>query len=83
MPEWLIFALVAWFAVKFLKKGQRRRIAQRERARVAEASSRPAVQAPRAETDEERLRRRYVAGEMTVEQYEEALDALYRGGGGG
>ena len=83
MAEWLIFVLVAWFAVKFLKRSRhRRRIAERNRARVTEAEKARAVQAP-AETEEERLRRRYVAGELSVEQYEQGLDALYRGNGGG
>jgi hypothetical protein len=33
----------------------------------------------RAETTEERLRRQYVDGTLSVEQYERELDAFYRG----
>jgi uncharacterized membrane protein len=81
MPEWLIFVLVAWFVVRFLGRGKHRkriRERERERERLAAAKTPPAVQSA-AETEEERLRRRYVSGEMSVEQYERALDALYRG----
>ena len=44
--------------------------------------TRPATTARKpvpAETTEERLRRQYVEGTLTVEQYERELDTLYRG----
>jgi hypothetical protein len=44
--------------------------------------TRPATAARKpvpAETTEERLRRQYVEGILTVEQYERELDTLYRG----
>jgi hypothetical protein len=83
--EWLIFILVAWAAVRFLGVGrcrgewlERRRLAERS-AGAGRVSPPPADKAvPAAETLEAKLRRRYVAGELTVEQYERELDALYR-----
>jgi hypothetical protein len=40
---------------------------------------RPAAAPVPAETTEERLRRQYVDGTLSVEQYERELDAFYRG----
>jgi hypothetical protein len=46
---------------------------------AAPAPVRPRPAPVRAETTEERLRRQYVDGTLSVEQYERELDAFYRG----
>lgn len=86
--EWMIFILVAWAAVRFLGVGRcsgnwqlerRRRLQEQAAATRAKKVSPPAPQAATAaETLEARLRSRYVDGELSVEQYERELDALYR-----
>lgn len=79
--EWLIFGLVCWAVVRFL--GINRCGAARgrwEHRRMPAARREPALpQAPApAESAEQRLRRQYVEGTLTVEQYERELDRLYR-----
>ena len=46
---------------------------------AAPAPARPQPAPVRTETTEERLRRQYVDGTLSVEQYERELDAFYRG----
>lgn len=79
--EWLIFVLVCWVAVRFLGVGRTRRgrwAGRRLRGRPPEP---PPQLAAAPETVEQRLRREYVEGKLTVEQYERELDRLYGSGG--
>jgi hypothetical protein len=89
MPDWIFWALFGWLV--FVVVGGRRRAGcgrryrreSLERARRPEALSRgvPAElppQRPTREEREERLRARYVSGEISVEEYERGLDRLYR-----
>lgn len=82
--EWLIFGLVCWAVIRFLAPGRfargrwaGRRLPERRERR------KPLPEPPKAapETAEERLRRQYVEGTLTAEEYERELDALYRAGG--
>lgn len=76
--NFLAFILICWVAVRFLSAGRERREARLRRARTPEPlPPRPAV--PPLETAEQKLRRQYVEGSLTVEQYERELDLLYRG----
>lgn len=81
--EWLIFVLVCWVAVRFLGVGRTRRgrwAGRRLRGRPPEPQALPPKPVAAPETAEQRLRREYVEGTLTVEQYERELDRLYRSG---
>jgi hypothetical protein len=75
--SFLAFMLVCWVAVRFLSMGRDRRETRRLRQRQEEALPAPSP-LPAAETAEQKLRRQYVEGSLSVEQYERELDALYR-----
>ena len=74
--NFLAFIFICWLAVRFLSIGRERREERLRRARAPEPLPplRPAVESP-----EQKLRRQYVEGSLTVEQYERELDLLYRG----
>lgn len=81
--EWLIFILVCWAAVRFLAPGRcgEGRWASRQLRGARAPKPLPQKQSPpqpEPETEEQRLRRQYVEGSLTVEQYERELDRLYR-----
>lgn len=84
MPEWLIILCAFWFVFGGFGRGRscgwRPRLDRgRERTRLPSSTTTPRVQTrPTLETVEAELRRRYVAGEITVEQYEHELDRHYR-----
>jgi hypothetical protein len=79
MPEWLVFMLVVWFAMRVLSGARCRHGRHESRGRIrGESAGPPLPPRKHEETIEEELRRRYVLGEMNVEEYERALDRLYR-----
>ena len=84
---WLIAMAVVWFVVL---RPRRRRWLEREHGAGrppfltdrAQMGGRPSLPGPRAapppESRYEALKRRFVAGEISVEQYEHELDVLLR-----
>ncbi|MGH7480562.1 MAG: hypothetical protein ACRELV_00275 [Longimicrobiales bacterium] len=89
-PEILIFAAILWLLLGRGRRGAcgggrldrerglepRARHARPRRDRVAGRRQQPATLPP--ESVEDRLRREYVAGRISVEEYESRLDELYR-----
>jgi len=94
MPEWLIVLIVfivfsrvlraRGYDARCMRGGEHRLRGRGQRLRLAERHAlereQRAMPAPKVETPMEALQRRYVEGEITVEEYEAGLDKLYRGG---
>ena len=86
MPEWLLFLAIVFIAFRIRGRRRWHRRMRDETLRAARAAhevpgtSTPAV-LPR-ETPLESLQRRFVAGSISVEQYEDELDRLLRRPGG-
>jgi hypothetical protein len=86
--EWWMIMLAVWFV--FSGIGGRRSCGRRprherrfERAEIpSSTAAKPIPRRPTAEAVEAELRRRYVSGELTVEQYESELDRFYRSSAG-
>lgn len=92
-PEWLIFVAILWLVFGGRRWGgcgrgdyARERILEASARHRSRVRSRDRSEARRAETPalpqqplEDRLRRDYVAGRLTVEEYETRLDDLYGG----
>lgn len=86
MPEWLIILIVFFVVSRVVRSrghgrhcmgGRSQRLDRAER-RALRRESQPAIPAAKPETPMEALQRRYVEGNLTVEQYEAELDKLYR-----
>ena len=88
MPEWLIILIVFFVMSRIVRKsgygaqcmsGRSHRLRASERhALEREREKRRSMPAPKVETPMEALQRRYVEGNITVEEYEAELDKLYR-----
>ena len=90
MPEWLIIVIVFIVMSRIVRRnrygaqcmsGRSHRLRARERRALREeraAGQMRSMPAPKVETPMEALQRRYVEGNITVEQYESELDKLYR-----
>lgn len=87
MPEWLLFLAIVFIAFRIRRRHRWHRRIRDERLRAARAgrelpgTSAPAM--PPRETPLESLQRRFVAGSISVEQYEAELDRMLRRPGGG
>lgn len=87
MPEWLILLAIIFVALRIRRRHRWHRGIREERLRALRAGREaPGTSAqavlPR-ETPLESLQRRFVAGSISVEQYEAELDRMLRRPGGG
>lgn len=94
MPEWLIIVVVFFIVTRIVRSRRHRlgrhgyphhlrharmhQIRARREARAADRDRRSLRASPPTETPEEALKRKYVEGSITVEEYERQLDRLYR-----
>lgn len=88
MPEWLIIIAVFFIVTRLLRSRRRRfgmyrhphRLRHARRREVRERREERRLGRPEApaETPMQTLQRRYVAGDITVEEYERELDRLFR-----
>ena len=87
MPEWLLMLAIIFIALRIHRRHRWHRGIREERLRALRAGREvPGTSAqpvPARETPVESLQRRFVAGSISVEQYEAELDRLLRRPGGG
>jgi hypothetical protein len=86
MPEWLILVAIILVALRIRRRHRWRRSLRDERVRALHAGQEAPGTATQAvlsrETPLESLQRRFVAGSISVEQYEAELDRMLRRPGG-